>query len=122
MQHRSFESCTSWIYVPQEDQITAMLEMLSSRLQMSIRLTTLEETEIIRIVLCPLAKCHPVIQFCLFKISLFLPPSLTQTLSLILHLDHCVVDHCLALFGTPQKKLYLFDGKIVGSDLWEVCL
>lgn len=88
----------------------AMLELLSSRLQMAIILTRLNETKIIHIVLFPLAKCHPVIQFCLFKIFLFLPPTLMQILVLILGLDHCVVDHCMILFATCQK-LYLFDGK-----------
>lgn len=88
---------------------------------MAIRLTILNETEIICIVLFPLAKYHSVIQFWLFKTFLFLPSSLTQILSFVLVLDDCVVYNCMVLYAIPQKKLYLFDGQIVGRDLWEVC-
>lgn len=116
---KGFFQCISWMYVPQEAICppAAMAEKLSSRLQVAIRLTRLNETEIIHTVLSPLAKCHPVIQFCLFKIFLLPPSSLTQILSLILGLENCMVDHCMVLFATPQK-LYLFDWKkIIGRDL-----
>lgn len=110
----------SWICLPQEAVCSpvAMLEMLSSRLQMAIRLTRLNETEIIHIVLFPLVKCHPVIQFCLFKIFLLLPSSLTQILSLILGLDNCLVDHCIVHCYTSEEAVPFLIGK---KMLVEIC-